>query len=178
MSTLHLRPYGNRHCLINKKLVMHSRYMAHLARSSATYRPYLPGCRPCIRQKIGCECCFGTDIGETASVNLSATVEEKDSPQDSPQETEPTSPTSPSSPSSSWCIVNFYHLSEVSDPQSLVEAHRKWIEDENLDIRGRIYFSTQGVNAQFGGLKDDCLAYTEKVRAMKGFQGDQRLATR
>lgn len=93
---------------------------------------------------------------------------------------------------SPWCIVNFYHLCEVSDPQTLVEEHRKWVEEvrticqapymytvdspismdlqARLDIKGRIYYSRQGVNAQFGGPRDHCLAYTEMVRAMAGFQ--------
>jgi predicted sulfurtransferase len=40
-----------------------------------------------------------------------------------------------------------------------------------LDIKGRIYYSKQGVNAQFGGPKEQCLAYTDMVRRMDGFEG-------
>jgi len=46
----------------------------------------------------------------------------------------------------------------------LVEAHRAWIEMLGLDIKGRIYFSSQGVNAQFGGPRRDALAYTQHLR--------------
>ena len=33
----------------------------------------------------------------------------------------------------------------------VVEDHKRWISERNLDVKGRIYFSRQGVNAQFGG---------------------------
>ena len=45
----------------------------------------------------------------------------------------------------------------------MVEQHRIWIEQHELDVKGRIYFSSQGVNAQFGGPKRDALAYTQHL---------------
>jgi predicted sulfurtransferase len=41
----------------------------------------------------------------------------------------------------------------------LVEDHKAWVAANGLDIRGRIYFSSQGVNAQYGGRRSDALAY-------------------
>ncbi len=87
-----------------------------------------------------------------------------------------------------WCIVNFYHLVDVPNPkqvrrkrcmagtfsdtgtprhrdQQLVEEHRTWLEHHGPSVTGRIYFSSQGVNAQFGGLKTEALAYTELLQA-------------
>jgi predicted sulfurtransferase len=51
-----------------------------------------------------------------------------------------------------------------------VEQHRAWLEQQGLDVRGRIYLSSQGVNAQFGGLKEQALAYTRYFQQDPRFQ--------
>ncbi|GAX76344.1 hypothetical protein CEUSTIGMA_g3790.t1 [Chlamydomonas eustigma] len=62
-----------------------------------------------------------------------------------------------------WCIVNFYHLVQLEYPEQLVEEHRRWLEASRSEVKGRIYFSSQGVNAQFGGPRADALAYTHHL---------------
>jgi hypothetical protein len=52
-----------------------------------------------------------------------------------------------------------------------VEAQRAWVEAEGLNITGRIYFSSQGVNAQFGGPREDALAYTNQLQEHPLFRG-------
>ncbi|KAG1664734.1 hypothetical protein FOA52_004742 [Chlamydomonas sp. UWO 241] len=67
----------------------------------------------------------------------------------------------------SYVVVNFYHLVDVPDAAQLANEQRAWIDAQpggGLDVRGRIYFSPQGVNAQFGGMRSDALAYTEHLR--------------
>ncbi|KAG2497051.1 hypothetical protein HYH03_005050 [Edaphochlamys debaryana] len=81
-----------------------------------------------------------------------------------PQLAPPTNPTD-------YCIVNFYHLTPVEDPQAAVEQHRKWVEQMGLDIRGRIYISSQGMNCQYGGTVEQATAYAEWVKQQPGFQG-------
>ena len=56
-------------------------------------------------------------------------------------------------------VVNFYALTGVDDPHALVERHRRFVEDNELDLRGRIYFSEQGVNAQLSGRGDHALRF-------------------
>lgn len=39
------------------------------------------------------------------------------------------------------------------------------------DIMGRIYISTQGINAQYSGLREDAVAYAQWVAQQQHFQG-------
>ncbi|EFJ51382.1 hypothetical protein VOLCADRAFT_103426 [Volvox carteri f. nagariensis] len=76
----------------------------------------------------------------------------------------------PTDPSSS-CVLNFYHLTPLEDPQATVEQHRQLIERLGLDIRGRIYISSQGINSQCGGTVEHATAYAEWIKQQPGFQG-------
>lgn len=60
---------------------------------------------------------------------------------------------------SDYCIVNFYHLVDIDRPLEMVERHRAYMKDK--EVRGRIYISEQGVNAQYGGLTADAVGYAE-----------------
>jgi hypothetical protein len=72
-------------------------------------------------------------------------------------------------PSTAYCIVNFYHLADVPEPQAAVERHRARLEGK--DVRGRIYISTQGINSQFGGSSKDAIDYTLWVSQQPEFRG-------
>lgn len=58
-----------------------------------------------------------------------------------------------------YCVVNFYHLVDIEDPQEVVQRHRKYLDDK--EVRGRIYVSEQGMNAQYGGITEDAVGYAE-----------------
>jgi predicted sulfurtransferase len=60
-----------------------------------------------------------------------------------------------------YVVINFYHLVAIDRPHAVIEAHKEYLKDK--DVRGRIYFSEQGVNAQFGGPRKDAVAYAEWV---------------
>jgi predicted sulfurtransferase len=60
-----------------------------------------------------------------------------------------------------YVVINFYHLIDIDRPHAVIEAHKEYLKDK--DVRGRIYFSEQGVNAQFGGPRKDAIAYAEWV---------------
>lgn len=51
--------------------------------------------------------------------------------------------------------------------QVLVQ-HREWMEGK--DIRGRIYISAQGINAQYSGPEEDAVAYAQWVEQQPQFQ--------
>ena len=36
---------------------------------------------------------------------------------------------------SGFCVVNFYHLLEIPQPQAELELHRSFIADANLDLK-------------------------------------------
>jgi rhodanese-related sulfurtransferase len=69
-----------------------------------------------------------------------------------------------------YCIVNFYHLVDISQPRRLIKESGAFLEGK--DIRGRIYISEQGINAQYGGEKEQAVAYAEWLKATQPqFQG-------
>lgn len=51
-----------------------------------------------------------------------------------------------------------------------MEQHRQFIERLGLDIRGRIYVSSQGINSQYGGTVEHATAYAEWVKQQPDFQ--------
>lgn len=67
-----------------------------------------------------------------------------------------------------FCIVNFYHLTDIDNPNTAVLAHRRWLQGR--EILGRIYLSHQGINAQLSGPVSDAHAYAEWVAQQEGFQ--------
>lgn len=60
-----------------------------------------------------------------------------------------------------YVVINFYHLVDIDRPHAVIKAHKDYLRDK--DVRGRIYFSEQGVNAQFGGPRKDAVEYAEWV---------------
>jgi len=60
-----------------------------------------------------------------------------------------------------YVVINFYHFVDIDRPHSVIQAHKEFLKDK--DVRGRIYFSEQGVNAQFGGPRKDAVEYAEWV---------------
>lgn len=69
---------------------------------------------------------------------------------------------------SDFCVVNFYHLTDVDQPQELVSRHRRWLQDQ--DIKGRIYITAQGINAQLSGPQTSAHAYAKWVSEQPGFE--------
>jgi hypothetical protein len=74
-------------------------------------------------------------------------------------------------PATPYCVVNFYHLVDIPEPKAVVERHRQFLQDNGLDVRGRIYISTQGINSQFGGSSKDAIQYTLWLSQQPEFQG-------
>lgn len=79
----------------------------------------------------------------------------------------------PAATSHTHCVVNFYHLCDVTSPGQTAQDHRALIAERGWDIRGRIYISHQGVNAQFSGPIDEALAYTNWLAEQPEFRGVQ-----
>ncbi|CAI5497795.1 unnamed protein product [Closterium sp. Naga37s-1] len=67
-----------------------------------------------------------------------------------------------------FLVLNFYHFADVEDAHGDVERHRAFLQER--DIRGRIYISHQGINAQLSGPASHVMEYAEWVRS------DQRFA--
>ena len=58
-----------------------------------------------------------------------------------------------------YCVVNFYHLVDIPDPDEVINRHKEYLRDK--EVKGRIYISEQGINAQFGGTTEDAVGYAE-----------------
>ncbi|KAI5062394.1 hypothetical protein GOP47_0022933 [Adiantum capillus-veneris] len=61
-----------------------------------------------------------------------------------------------------YLVVNFYVLVNIDDPQGEVARHLAFMQ--NKDIQGRILISSQGINAQYSGPREDVIAYANWVR--------------
>ncbi|KAF8055836.1 STR8 [Scenedesmus sp. PABB004] len=71
-----------------------------------------------------------------------------------------------------WCVLNFYHLADVADPEEMVSRHRAFIESRGLtSLCGRIYISAQGINCQGGGTAAHAAAYVAWVGSLPEFRG-------
>lgn len=68
-----------------------------------------------------------------------------------------------------FCIVNFYHLVDIENPRKVAQEHKEWIGQR--DIKGRIYLSSQGINAQYSGVTKDATAYACWVERQDLFKG-------
>jgi len=62
------------------------------------------------------------------------------------------------SPPAPFQLVTFYSLVSVPDVQAELARHRAWAA-AGRDLRGRIYLSEQGINAQLSGAGSDALDY-------------------
>ncbi|GMH03902.1 hypothetical protein Nepgr_005741 [Nepenthes gracilis] len=63
-----------------------------------------------------------------------------------------------------FVVVNFYHFVFVRDPEFEVSRHLSFLQDQGLDIQGRIYLNKQGINAQYSGPSEDAVAYVNWIR--------------
>lgn len=68
-----------------------------------------------------------------------------------------------------FCVVNFYHLADLEEPEKVVLAHKARLEGS--DVHGRIYISSQGINAQYSGPESQAVEYAQWVRSRPPFQG-------
>jgi len=68
-----------------------------------------------------------------------------------------------------FCVVNFYHLTDVEKPHIVLALHRQWLHGE--DVMGRIYISFQGINAQLSGPRGVAHSYAQWVAHQSGFEG-------
>ncbi|GAB4820885.1 hypothetical protein N2152v2_007931 [Parachlorella kessleri] len=75
----------------------------------------------------------------------------------------------PSIPDTEFVVINAFHLVEIAEPGRLVGEFRAALEGK--DVKGRIYLSEQGLNSQFGGRREDAMAFAEWVAAHPLFQG-------
>jgi len=70
-----------------------------------------------------------------------------------------------------FCVVNFYHLCHLESPDLELQAHKDFVDSTGLDIRGRIFISEHGINAQLSGPVEDATAYASWVQNRESFKG-------
>ena len=68
-------------------------------------------------------------------------------------------------------LITFFKFATVPDHDAEVAAHRAFIEENGLEIRGRIYINQQGINAQMSGRGEDGETYARWVEAREPFRG-------
>ena len=68
-----------------------------------------------------------------------------------------------------YCVVNFYHLVDVADEKAELEAHEAFLGEAKLDVKGRVFISEHGVNAQLSGPEADAVRYAEWIKSRPNF---------
>lgn len=66
-------------------------------------------------------------------------------------------------------VVNFYHLVDIPNPFQVIAEHQIWVQGK--DLAGRIYLSTQGINAQYSGLTADAEGFAQWLEQQALFKG-------
>jgi len=61
-----------------------------------------------------------------------------------------------------YCVLAYYSFQPVQDAKKEVLEHKKFLE--NLDARGRIYISEEGINGQMSISNEDLDAYTDWLK--------------
>lgn len=67
-----------------------------------------------------------------------------------------------------YFALAYYIFEKINDPHLEVKKHKKFFKD--LDVRGRIYISEEGINGQMSGSAESCEKY------MAWMRGDSRFA--
>ncbi|QDZ23347.1 rhodanese domain-containing protein [Chloropicon primus] len=68
-----------------------------------------------------------------------------------------------------YCVMNFYHLVDVENKEEELKAHEGFLSEEKLDIKGRVFISEHGVNAQLSGPEKDAVQYAEWIKTRPKF---------
>eukprot|EP00213_Chloropicon_mariensis_P007304 CAMPEP_0197474052 /NCGR_PEP_ID=MMETSP1309-20131121/5485_1 /TAXON_ID=464262 /ORGANISM="Genus nov. species nov., Strain RCC998" /LENGTH=427 /DNA_ID=CAMNT_0043013495 /DNA_START=306 /DNA_END=1589 /DNA_ORIENTATION=- len=66
-----------------------------------------------------------------------------------------------------YCVMNFYHLVDVDDEETELEFHKRYLEGK--DIKGRIFISNKGINAQLSGPETVAVKYAEWIKTRPNF---------
>mmetsp|Transcript_18341 Transcript_18341/g.55232 ORF Transcript_18341/g.55232 Transcript_18341/m.55232 type:complete len:735 (+) Transcript_18341:409-2613(+) len=85
------------------------------------------------------------------------------------QTTAPSDSGEPASQRQGYVVVNCYHLVDVDNPNEVMAEHKARLAGG--DVKGRIYISSQGINAQYSGPADEAVAYAEWMAARPPFKG-------
>ncbi|MBS0622475.1 MAG: rhodanese-related sulfurtransferase [Verrucomicrobia bacterium] len=68
-----------------------------------------------------------------------------------------------------YIVVSYYKYTPIEDPVAEVTRHKAFVETR--DMTGRIYYATEGVNAQFSGEETDIREYLAWIEEDPRFQG-------
>lgn len=66
-----------------------------------------------------------------------------------------------------YTVIAFYHFIEIKDPELEVRKHKNFFKDR--DVRGRIYISTAGINAQMSASLDVACQYKDFLASDERF---------
>lgn len=68
-----------------------------------------------------------------------------------------------------YLVIAYYIFTPIEDPILEIKKHKVFCK--NRDMRGRIYISEEGINAQLSGAKEDAKAYMEWLKLDERFKG-------
>ena len=68
-----------------------------------------------------------------------------------------------------YVVLAYYHLTEIANPELEVRKHKNFFKEQ--DVKGRIYISSEGINAQMSASIDSAKAYKEWLTSDDRFSG-------
>ncbi|MCA9400843.1 MAG: rhodanese-related sulfurtransferase [Candidatus Omnitrophica bacterium] len=66
-----------------------------------------------------------------------------------------------------YSVILYYNFYPIQDPDVFCVTHKNVCRD--LELKGRVYVSHEGINGTLSGLKDDIAAYKNYLHSIQGF---------
>lgn len=68
-------------------------------------------------------------------------------------------------------VILYYNFTPVEHPEIFCKEHRKFLK--NLDVKGRVYISSEGINGTLAGTQEKIEQYKSFLTGLKGFENTE-----
>ncbi|MEP2448877.1 MAG: rhodanese-related sulfurtransferase [Balneola sp.] len=68
-------------------------------------------------------------------------------------------------------VILYYYFNTIEHPEQFAKQHKQYCKD--LDIKGRIYISSEGINGTAAGTPEQMAQYKADLRAIPGFENTE-----
>ncbi len=65
-------------------------------------------------------------------------------------------------------VILYYNFSEITEVERFCKEHKRFCKD--MDLKGRIYISSEGINGTAAGTKEQMAAYKDYLCSLPGFE--------
>ncbi len=65
-------------------------------------------------------------------------------------------------------VLLYYKFTEINNPEAFCKEHKRFLKE--LDVKGRVYIGSEGLNGTIGGTPEQMKQYKEYVWGLEGFE--------